>query len=268
MPIGNLIAITSHGLFSASGSVTCDYPSVDDVRGGVSYAFGTKTGDIVLPDEAVVLAGIGYGSNGTELVGTFGAGPISPPTDGTSPFAAIAVAVKARLISRLGLAAQFVKLVANDRYKVTIAENFFVYLQIFGITKPKDPALDYTDAGAGRLSRPFARRLRVYVYTRHGVDQYGDDTVALGGTDPSEDVSDTEYTPGQLLAEEMVLNALDDFLPQTTSGQALTLGPLHPLDSSEYPERPAENEAGLLRSCIDFEAVALLAISPADPALA
>jgi hypothetical protein len=221
--------------------MACDYPSQENVRQGVVYAFGTMTG-------------------------TLGVGTISPPTVGSSPFAAIAAAVKARLVLALGIDPAFVRVVANDRYKLSTTETFFVYLQIFGVTQPKDPALDYTDAGAGRLATPTARRMRVYIYTRSGQDQYGDDYVAMFGTDPTLTVDDDAVNPGQLLAEELTFNALSNFLPQASDGTPLTLGPLHPLDASEEPQRK-DNDAGFLRSCLDFEAVYISPISPTDPAL-
>lgn len=268
MAAGSLIGVTSHGLFGSGGSVTCDYPAEDDVRQGVVYANGDFTGDIVLPSPDVVLSGVGYGSNGTELTGMFGVGVITPPVDGTSPFAAIAVAIKSRLVLSLGLDASWILLVANDKYRITITEPFFVYVQFYGVTQPRDSNLAYTDTGAGRLSVPVARRVRVYVYTRSGSDNYGDDTVALCGFDPSLTVAQTDLTAGgQFMAEDRVYNALVNFLPQTNAGVPLTLGPLHPLDASEEPQRKPEDEAGLLRSCLDFEIVWDMAIDPTDPAL-
>ena len=51
----------------ALGAV-CDYPSEDDVRLGVT--FDAFTGNLELPAEADVLAGVDYGANGTEFTGT------------------------------------------------------------------------------------------------------------------------------------------------------------------------------------------------------
>lgn len=223
----------------------------------------------VFPDPSVVLTGVAYGpTTGTEFVGTFGAGTVTPPLDGTSPFAAIAVAIKGRLVLSLGLDPSWILLVANDRYKITVTEPVFCYVQVFGIEKPRDPALDYTDNGGGRRARPVARRVRVYVYTRSGSDNYGDDTVALCGFDST--LVSTAADPsqgGQFLAEERVFAAFDDFLPQTNDGTPLTLGPLHPLDASEEPQRKPEDGEGLLRSCLDFEAVYLVAQDPTEPQL-
>lgn len=47
-----------------------DYPVEDDVLDGVSYANGTKTGNVVLPAEAEVKTGITFGPSGS-LTGTY-----------------------------------------------------------------------------------------------------------------------------------------------------------------------------------------------------
>jgi hypothetical protein len=46
---------------------SCDYPSEDDVRSGVTYDI--YTGNLELPAEADVLTGVQYGTNGTEFTG-------------------------------------------------------------------------------------------------------------------------------------------------------------------------------------------------------
>lgn len=51
---------------------TCDYPPEDDVRSGVS--FDTFTGNLELPAEADVLAGVNYGAGGTEFTGAASGG--------------------------------------------------------------------------------------------------------------------------------------------------------------------------------------------------
>lgn len=62
----------------AAAGGSCDYPSEDDVRDGVT--FDTYTGNLVLPDEADVESGVGYGTDGTEYTGTLvggeGGGPV------------------------------------------------------------------------------------------------------------------------------------------------------------------------------------------------
>jgi hypothetical protein len=264
-----LLAISSLGAFTSGSGPVTDYPSEDDVRDGVQYDFGSLTGNLELPAENEVELGVGYGSHGTEYTGTLSVPtpptPV-PPVAGMSPFASIAQAVKNRLITMTGLDPAWVLVVASDKYAITVAEDMFLYLQFFGITSPRDPALDYTNSGAGRLSMPVARRLRIYLYERSGTDTYGDDSIALMGTDPSQIFSDYAL-PGMFVLEEMVFNALVNWTP--LSGDVvpvpLTLTPLHPLDSSEEPQRPPENEAGLLRSCLDFEVVFNLCIDPTEP---
>lgn len=267
----DLLAVSSHGCFQTGGG-SCDYPSEDDVRDGTDYAFGAMTGNLVLPAEDDMLEGTGYGSNGTEFTGTLVPCPTPPtpvpPTPGAYPFAAITWVVKQRLALLLGISTDWVMAVANDKYKVTIDEPMFCYLQFFGVSQPRDPALEFTNSGAGRLSIPVARRMRVYLYTRTGEDIYGSDDIALFGQNPSQTVDTPPTLPGHFVAEEMVFNSLLNFIPLSgdATPEPLTLTPLHPLDASEEPQRPPEDEQGLLRSCLDFEICYLLAIDPTDPA--
>jgi hypothetical protein len=47
-----------------------DYPPEDDVELGESFADGVLTGNLVVPDAEDILAGVGAGSSGTEIIGT------------------------------------------------------------------------------------------------------------------------------------------------------------------------------------------------------
>ncbi len=250
---------------------TGDYPVEGNVRDGIHYDFGLKIGNLTLPTPGEVQLGVEYGSGGVEFAGTLEClqppTPV-PPANGRTPFAAIASAAVTRLAVMLGVETAFIRPVANAHYTVTEAEDLFCYLQFFTPGKPRDPGLDFTDAGAGRLATPVGRRLRVYLYTRSGVDSYGGDEVALLGTDPSAIFSTPIIPPdhlGHFLAEERVYNALENWMPLDQDNEPLALTPFHPLDASEEPERPMENEAGLLRSCLDYEIVYLLSIDPSEP---
>lgn len=186
-----------------------------------------------------------------------------------TPFAAIAVAIRTRLATVLSLDPSFVLPVANADYKVTIAEPFFLYVQFFPMRSPRDPALDFENAGAGNLFRPVARVMRCYVYSRTGEDSYGEDTVALFGRDPAQ-TADTPVTPpGQFALEEVTFGALSDWTPlgvdDNNNPYALTIGPVHPIDASEYPQRKKEDDAGLIRSCLDWEIVYTVPLSPTEP---
>lgn len=200
----------------------------------------------------------------TWVDGSWGGG--TPPVNPfATPFPMIANKVIDRLADILNLDKAWVRPVANDHYKVTTDEPFFVYVQFFTVGQPRDPALDYTDSGAGRLATPVGRRMRVYVYTRSAEDSVGGDEIALWGTDPTAIYNMDPVTAGHLLREEQVYNALINWMPLTDGGEPLCLSPVHPLDASEFPERPAEDEAGLLRSCLDFELVYVLTINTAEP---
>lgn len=193
-------------------------------------------------------------------------GPGTPLAPFSSPFAAILNAVLTRVSESLNIPAAYVQPVATDEYKVTIAEPLFAYLRVFGVAEPRDPAMSFENAGAGRLFRPIARRIRVYVWTRSGEDVVGEDSIALMGQDPDQTVDTPPEMPGQFAAEELVFNALDDFLPVSDAGEPLSIGPLHPLPTEGTPPlRKAENGEGLVWSAIDFEAVYCLSINPQEP---
>jgi hypothetical protein len=62
--------LNEFALPSTGGS--CDYPSENDVRSGIS--FSTYTGNLELPTEADVRLDTQYGTNGTEFTGELVAG--------------------------------------------------------------------------------------------------------------------------------------------------------------------------------------------------
>lgn len=187
--------------------------------------------------------------------------PIFPPE--ASRFAAIAATFKPRLSAYCGLDTRFVNLVANDRYKVTIDEPFFLYFQFFGIEA-------FGDTGGGRLNPWATRRLRVYVYTRIGSDIYGSDDTALMG--PNAVPSPAEPTPelpvAQFQAEELVLGALFNWMPLSLvapTTRPLLTEPVHPADGSGPPTRKDENDMGLVRTNLDFSIRWNLCIDRRDP---
>ncbi len=202
---------------------------------------------------------------------------------GSVPFPLIRVAVLNRLVLALNLQSPlWVRAVANDDYEITNSENVFAYLRTYGPSPINArTGAPFPDQGAGRLARTVGRRMRVYLYTRSGQDIVGGDEIALDGIIQSinnQDVGgpaqtiNNAYWPGQDIFEDIVLNALDEWQPIYTDSQTqvtipLTLGTLHWLDSSDGPaERPKENEVGLVRSYLDFQAVYLLATNRDDPA--
>lgn len=248
-------------------------PDVGDVRSGVTwYVNGDlMIGTLELPAESDVLLGVSYGADGTEFTGSLECTqPPTPvvPVAGMSPFAAIAVAIWQKLSIDLSMSPSHIVPVANDSYAITIDEPFFLFVQFFQMRKPMDEALDFVNSGAGRRFRPVARVMRIYIYTRTGVDTYGSDAVALFGIDPTQTYATPSTPPGQFAMEEKVGNVLDDWTP--LSGDLvptpLTIGPLHMIDASEYPQRKRENDSGLLRSCLDFEIVYQICQDPTEPA--
>lgn len=256
-----------------TGTETCDYPDEDDVRAGTVYADGDMTGNITFPDEDEVERNVGYGSDGSEFTGTLVPCPDPPaPTGGIVPFALIAQRIVARVGTALDIGTDFVRPVASDRYVITETENLFAYVRCYGPT-PVDPSTGQTfpDDGAGRWRRVVARRVRVYVYTRSREDLTGGDEIALGGVDTTQNVTTPPTLPGQYVAEELVMNALDDWTP-TYSDDLLvthpyTIGPLHQIDSSDGPpEREPENDVGLVRSHLDFQVCYVSAVQRTEPA--
>jgi len=176
----------------------------------------------------------------------------------STPFARIARTIRPRLSSYCNIDSAFVLPVANDDYDVTIAEPFFIYFQFLNIEA-------FGDTGGGRLNPWAYRRLRVYIYTRSGVDTYGTDEVALQGQEASPEPTDSPPPIGQFGAEELVLGALFNWMPLGDDGKALCTEPLHPMNQGGPPYRKAENSEGLLRSAIDFQCRYGLYVTKADP---
>jgi len=141
-------------------------------------------------------------------------------------------AVRDQLIKVTEVAPAYVRIVANDDYKVTY-ETKLLCIRPLG-RRP------FVNAGAGRRARPSYRTLRVWIETRSRVDHAGNDLVAL-----------TKHFD----FEDEVINALDDFYPPVSTADApLTIEPLHFLDSGAgAPTREAVNEVGVVKSFLDFE---------------
>jgi hypothetical protein len=262
MSFSALPLLTLPGLTGTGGAT--DYPSEDDVRDGVEYDFGSLVGNLTLPAERYVLYGITYGAEGTEFTGSYAAPPssgVAVPSQ-SSPCALIFSLIRARVAAGLGRNVKWVRLVASDKYKVTIAEPLFCYVQVF---KPNPQV----DSGSGRLARTISRFFRCYLYTRSGIDSYGADTLALLGTDASAGFDEFADSRGHLLAEELLYNALDDWSPTITqSGRQvmLTIEPVHTTERNLQPERKPEESEGLVRSAIDFEVRYNLSIDRREPA--
>lgn len=191
-------------------------------------------------------------------------------THGAYPFAQILVAIKARLVASFNIPTGFVKIVATDEYPVTRVDPLFLAIRCFA-PSPIDPKTGqpFGDIGSGRLGRTVARLVRVYLHTRTGVDIYGDDTVALGGSTPSDTVETTPApTIKHLLGEEYILNALDDYFPMDSTNSTMTIGPIHwtPFGQGSPPQRKALDGEGLVHSSLDFQVVYISAINKTDPA--
>lgn len=184
----------------------------------------------------------------------------------SSPFAAILNAVLARLVSKLGINAAYVVPVASDRYVLTELEDFFLRVQVFK-PRPVDPHSGGTliDQGSGRLAVDVSRFIRVYAYSRQGVDVSLSDNVALMGSDPTATILTTPTVTGHFLFEERVLNALLNFAP-VSGNTCLTIGPIRWTEDNDAPERKPDDGEGVMRSCLDFESVYKAAIDTADPA--
>lgn len=186
--------------------------------------------------------------------------PTYPPQ--SSPFAAIAATIRPRLASYCGIDEGWVFPVANDRYEISIVEQFFLYFQFFNIES-------FGDSGGGRRNPWAYRRMRVYIYTRQGADPYGIDPVALQGVEGEETTGGdgTIQSPvSQFQAEELVIGALFNWMPLTSDGIALAQEPWHPSEGPGPPLRKAEDGEGLLRSNLDFSIRYGLNIDVTDPA--
>lgn len=197
---------------------------------------------------------------------------------GSTPFPLIRDSIVNRVAAAIGSfipvdgPPPWVRPVSSDDYQITANENWFAYIRSYG-PSPIDSRNggDLSEQGAGRLTVNVARRIRIYLYNRAGMDVTGGDEVTLGGTDPTQTINTPPTWPGHDIAEDLLLNALLNFLPTYTDPDdviiPLTLGPLHWVDSSDGPaERKPDNNAGLVRSHLDFQVVYLLSINQGDPA--
>ncbi len=167
----------------------------------------------------------------------------------------------------------WVRPVASDSYEITATENWFGYLRSYGPSPVDSRNGGYlSEQGAGNLTTNVARRLRLYLYSRAGMDVVGGDEITLSGTDPTQTVNTPPTWPGHDILEDLILNAFRNWMPIYTDPitQAITplsLGPVHWIDSADGPaERPSENDVGLVRSHLDFQVVYILSANIDDPA--
>lgn len=227
-------------------------------------------GTLLLPDPSDVKYGVQYGAGGTEYTGTFSCSANAFVDALWTPFAEILKRIITQIAYALKISTDWVRPVFTDEYPVTETEDMFAYVRIF-TPYPVDPSSGFPQGnqGAGRIAKTVGRTIRVYIWTRSGEDVTGGDEVGLLGVNPSQRATDTTTTmPGHSLAEEIVLNSLDDYIPTDASGSAMTLGPLHWIPSEGGPPtRKAKNGEGMNWSALDFQAVYNLAQASGDPYL-
>jgi hypothetical protein len=107
--------------------------------------------------------------------------------------------------------------------------------------------------------------MRLYIYTRQGVDEAGRDDVGLMGNEPFNTYA-SGVEIGHLVFEELTAHAMDDWTPLAVNGSAMTIGPYHPMDSAGGPpERDPMKDAGFIRSTQDYEINYVNAIDPIEP---
>lgn len=199
---------------------------------------------------------------------------------GSTPFPLIRNAIVTRVATAIGSyiptdgsPPPWVRPAASDDYKITATENWFAYIRTYGPSPVDSITGGYlSEQGAGNLTTNVARRIRVYLYSRAGMDVVGGDEITLGGLVPTQTVNTPPSWPGHDILEDLVLNAMRNWLPKYIDSDTLevfplTLGPVHWIDSSDGPaERKPENDEGLVRSHLDFQAIYILSANIADPA--
>lgn len=200
---------------------------------------------------------------------------------GSTPFPLIRSAVVNRVALAIGsyipvdddgnpLAPPWVRPVASDDYKITADENWFAYIRTYGMSPVDAKTGSYlSEQGAGNLATTVATRIRIYLYSRAGMDVVGGDEVSLSGNDNSQTINAATW-PGHDILELLVLNALKNWVPIITIDDVvtpLTLGPLHWISGNDGPAvRKPENDDGLIRSHLDFQAVYIASTGITDPA--
>lgn len=202
---------------------------------------------------------------------------------GSVPFSLIRTAVVNRValainssipvIDGVPQSPSWVRPVASDKYEITATENWFAVIRTYGPNPVDSTTGSYLSGqGAGRLAVNISRRIRIYLYSRSDMDTVGGDETSLGSENNTQTVNTPPTWPGHDILEDLVLNALMDWLPTYTDPNTmvvtpLTLGTLHWIDSADGPvERPPENEIGLIRSHLDFEAIYIGSFNIGDPA--
>lgn len=203
---------------------------------------------------------------------------------GSTPFPLIRSAVVNRVALAIGsyipvdgdgnpLAPPWVRPVANDDYEITATENWFAYVRTYGPSPVDAKTGQYlSEQGAGNLATTVARRIRIYLYSRSGMDVIGGDEVTLGGLNNAQTINTPPTWPGHDILEDLVLNAFKNWMPlyqpDSMTNTPLTLGPLHWIDSEDGPAvRKPENDVGLVRSHLDLQAVYIASTGIIDPAL-
>ena len=197
------------------------------------------------------------------------------------PFAKILLAIRKRVHDAISsvttIDIKSIMITASTDYPKRILEPFFVTIMPTGSVpvNPHDGTV-WLEIGGGRAARTVSRIVRVSVFTRVGIDVYGDDTYALTGQLPDSTVLDDPGLVHHFLAEEIILNALDNFQPLSENNKPLTIGPIHwaPLSLEVQgrvvdegilrPERVPIGTDRYTRSVLSFQVVYL---SPIDSSL-
>lgn len=140
----------------------------------------------------------------------------------TSPFAAILIALRDKLVADLGFDESRVVVMKRGGYAIApLVENFIAVRPLAGLYS--------ADHGGGRLSTPVSRIVAVDIYTRCSIDEYGSDYVAL--TEDSLGFYAIEEAVAESLLFKMLMSDADTPAP-------LLIEVLHPIREVEDAEKP------------------------------
>lgn len=160
---------------------------------------------------------------------------MASPTAIRSGFVAILQAVQAELADELGLDAARIHIVADrDQPRLDAEQDVLLWPRGFVSQQPDND-------GGGRVTTWLVRRLSVITRTRVGeLDETGSNSILL-----------TDATLGAFAFEESVLNILQDFFPEDSARNLLTVEPMRVLTGLD--PGPAKKEPGWCDNLVDYE---------------
>ena len=143
---------------------------------------------------------------------------------------------RARLMDVTGFPKERVYVIASPEHLGHFQGDQWISIRPAGFTR----SVPISD-GSSRIMTHLSRVMKVHCYTRLALDHSGEDFYWL-----------THEQLGHLALEDVVCNALDDWLPMTPSGHVLTLYNVKLLGGSEPTKEDRAKAPGWGQSVLEF----------------